>query len=199
MKTQHAPTQARPPALLLIAACLLSASAFAPTRAQAQAIKPGLWEIKMNPQLSPERQAAMAQAQQQLAQMPADQRKMMEEMMAKAGVNANLATGAVTLKVCITADQAALNELPVHSQGQGSCKHQIQRKGAHILNQFSCSDPEVSGQGTTTLTSPEAYTSTLNTVSKNKSSGKNETLVVNGSGRWLGAGCGSIAPMKTPK
>lgn len=199
MKTQHAPTQARPPALLLIAACLLSASAFAPTRAQAQAIKPGLWEIKMNPQLSPERQAAMAQAQQQLAQMPADQRKMMEEMMAKAGVNANLATGAVTLKVCITADQAALNELPVHSQGQGSCKHQVQRKGAQILNQFSCSDPEVSGQGTTTLTSPEGYTSTLNTVSKNKSSGKNETLVVNGSGRWLGADCGSIAPMKTPK
>lgn len=196
-KTRLASTPARPSAWLLITALLASAGATAP--AWAQAIKPGLWEIQMNPQLSPERQAAMAQAQQQLAQMPAEQRKRMEEMMAKAGVNANLATGAVALKVCITADQAALNELPVHSQGQGSCKHQVQRKGAQILNQFSCSDPEVSGQGTTTLTSPEAYTSTLSTVSKNKSSGKSETLVVNGSGRWLSADCGGIAPMKTQK
>ena len=77
MKTRTSPQ-------LLCAALLLAGSALA----QAQSIKPGLWEVKMQPQLSPERQAAMAQAQQQLAQMPAEQRKMMEEMMAKSGVNA---------------------------------------------------------------------------------------------------------------
>jgi len=173
------------------AALLLAGSALA----QAQNIKPGLWEIKMNPQLSPERQAAMAQAQQQLAQMPAEQRKRMEEMMAKAGVNANLATGAVTLKVCITAEQAALNQLPVSSQG--NCKHQVERKGAQILNRFSCSDPDISGEGTTTLSSAEAYNSSMSSTAR--VGGKSETMSVQSQGRWLGADCGGIAPMKTPK
>ncbi|MCV2362702.1 DUF3617 domain-containing protein [Paucibacter sp. DJ1R-11] len=176
---------------LLCAALLLAGSALA----QAQAIKPGLWEIKMNPQLSPERQAAMAQAQQQLAQMPAEQRKMMEEMMAKAGVNANLATGAVTLKVCITPEQAALNQLPVSSQG--NCKHQLERKGAQILNRFSCSEPELSGEGTTTLSSAEAYSSNMNSTTR--VGGKTETMSVQSQGRWLSGDCGGIAPMKTSK
>lgn len=185
------PSKTRTALQMLGAALLLTGSALA----QAQNIKPGLWEIKMNPQLSPERQAAMAQAQQQLAQMPAEQRKMMEEMMAKAGVSANLATGAMTIKVCITPEQAALNQLPVSSQG--SCKHQVERKGAQILNRFSCSDPDISGEGTSTLSSAEAYSSSMSSTAR--VGGKSETTTVQSQGRWQGADCGGIAPMKTPK
>jgi len=185
------PLKTRTSPQLLCAALLLAGSALA----QAQNIKPGLWEVKMQPQLSPERQAMLAKAQQQLAQMPTEQRQMMEEMMAKSGVKANMASGEVTLKVCITPEQAALNQLP--ESNPGNCKHQLERKGAQILNRFSCIEPELSGEGTTTLSSPEAYRSTMSTVSR--AGGKSETISVQSQGRWLSGDCGGIAPMKTSK
>ena len=95
-------------------------------------------------------------------------------MMAKSGVKANMASGEVTLKVCITPEQAALNQLP--ESNPGNCKHQLERKGAQILNRFSCIEPELSGEGTTTLSSPEAYRSTMSTVSR--AGGKSETISV---------------------
>eukprot|EP01034_Spumella_vulgaris_P000504 gene504-674_t len=67
---------------LLATACGLAA---------AQNIKPGLWEISSKMGGNPEMDQAMAQMQQQMAAMPPEQRKMMQDMMAKQGVN--MATG----------------------------------------------------------------------------------------------------------
>ena len=61
-------------------ACGLLAAACLP--ASAQSMKPGLWEIH-NKMQGGEMDAAMAQMQQQLAQMSPAERKQMEAMMGK--------------------------------------------------------------------------------------------------------------------
>ena len=67
---------------VLAAALVLAASA-----ASAQSLKPGLWEIshKMQTSGNAKGQDAMAQMNQQMATMPPEQRKKIEEMMAKDG------------------------------------------------------------------------------------------------------------------
>ena len=178
------------PSFLLASALLLGAQA-----AQAQNIKPGLWENKMQTQLSPERQAMMAEAQKQMNAMPAEQRKMIQDMMAKQGISADTSSGMVTMKVCITPEQAALNELPVDDKGK--CKYQIQRNGKQIQSQFNCSDPQIVGEGTATINSAESYSSTMRATTQ--LNGKSEVMSMTGQGRWLGSDCGGIAPMKSSK
>lgn len=190
IRAQQQPLRQTPAAAALMLLLMLAAS----PATQAQTIKPGLWEIQMQPQLSPERQAAMAQAQKQMAGMPAEQRKMMEDMMAKNGIRANLATGAVTMKVCITPEQAAANELPVDEKGK--CSHQVQRSGKQIQTRFNCSEPPMQGESTTTLNSAESYSTQMSMVSQAK--GKSETMSMSGSGQWLGSQCGNVAPLQAP-
>ncbi len=175
----------------LLAAVLVLAT----QTAQAQNIKPGLWENQMQPQLSPERQAMMAEAQKQMSAMSAEQRKMIQDMMAKNGINADIGAGVVTLKVCISPEQAALNELPIDSKGK--CRHQTQRSGKQIQTQFTCSEPQISGESTATILSPESYSST--TRATTQVNGKGETMSLTGHGRWLGSDCGGIAPMRASK
>lgn len=53
----------------------------------AQSLKPGLWEINNKMQSSSGQvEKAMAEAQKQMAAMPPEQRKLMQDMMAKQGV-----------------------------------------------------------------------------------------------------------------
>ena len=67
--------------VLAIAATAITATA------SAQELKPGLWEVTSTmTSASGELEKANAQMQKELAGMPAEQRKMMEDMMAKQGV-----------------------------------------------------------------------------------------------------------------
>ena len=52
----------------------------------AQTMKPGLWEANNKIGGSPENEQAMARMQQQMAALPPEQRKAMEDMLAKQGV-----------------------------------------------------------------------------------------------------------------
>ena len=66
-----------------LAAALLACSC----AAGAQNLKPGLWEVTHKMQSSSgQMEQGMSQMEQQLAGMPPEQRKMVEEMMAKQGV-----------------------------------------------------------------------------------------------------------------
>jgi hypothetical protein len=69
------------PVLVVLAACSFAATA------SAQSLKAGLWEVssKMT-SASGELEKATAEMQAQMASMPPEQRKMMDEMMAKQGV-----------------------------------------------------------------------------------------------------------------
>lgn len=177
---------------------LLVALAALPLALQAQTIKPGLWELKQQAQLDPQRQAQLEQAQKQLAGLPAEQRKMMEQMMASRGVSMDLGQGgAITLKSCVTREQVERNLVPGGDKDKGNCKHDIQRSGNQITSRFRCTDPASDGETTATLMGEDRYST--QTVVRTKANGKTETIRSSGEARWLGADCGSLAPRPAAK
>jgi hypothetical protein len=96
-----------------LAALLLVASV---ASANAQTIKPGLWEFATQMRGGSGQMAdAMAQAQKQLENMPPEQRKMIQDMMAKQGVQIGASDGGgVTVKVCMTQEMVDRNEVSSH-------------------------------------------------------------------------------------
>jgi hypothetical protein len=178
---------------LLAAAVALSAGA-----AMAQNMKPGLWEISHKMQTgSGEMEQKMAMAQQQMANLPPDQRKMMEEMMAQRGVKmgAGGPGGGMTIQMCMTREMAERNEVPAQ---RGECKTTMQpRTGNTQKMSFVCANPPSSGEGQITYASPEAYS--MKMLVNTTVQGKPEKMSMEGSGKWLGADCGSVKPPVTPK
>lgn len=164
--------------------------------AHAQAIKPGLWEMTSQMQGNSEAAQAMASMQKELAQMPPAQRKMMEDMMAKQGMQLGSAPGGgMAVKICMTQEMIDRNE--VTSQ-QGDCQHTSSpRVGNSMKFAFTCTKPPSSGEGQVTFTSPEAYTTWVAVTSTAR--GKPEKMEMNTSGRWLGKDCGSVKPIAMPK
>ncbi|OOG45128.1 DUF3617 domain-containing protein [Polaromonas sp. A23] len=162
----------------------------------AQTLKPGLWEINNKMQSgSGQVEKAMADMQKQMASMPPDQRKMMQDMMAKQGMSMAPGAGGMVVKVCMTKESIERNELP--SQ-QGDCKTTTTpRMGNTMKMSFVCTQPPSSGEGQVTFVSPEAYT--MKMAMKTSVQGKPETMTMDGGGKWLSADCGNIKPMAVPK
>jgi hypothetical protein len=163
--------------------------------ATAQSMKPGLWEVsnKMTGG-SGEAGKTLTEAQKQLAAMPADQRKMMEDMMAQQGVGMG-AGGAMATKVCMTREMVERNEVATQ---QGDCKQTSSpRSGNSMKFSFVCTRPPSSGDGQITFVSPEAYTMkmTLTTTAN----GKAERMNMDASARFVSAECGNIKPLALPK
>lgn len=159
----------------------------------AQTIKPGLWEFKQTPQLDPARKAQMEQAQKAMESMPPERRAMIEQMMAKQGVNVSMAGGVVTVKTCITKEQAERNFAPVGTQGK--CTQESKRSGNVIQTHFVCTEPASEGDATVTLLGNEGFTNDVTVRTQRQ--GKTETTKVSGEGRWLGADCGTVQPIKS--
>ena len=177
------------PALLAISVLALEA--------HAQTMKPGLWEMTSKVQGgSGEMEKAMADAQKQMASMTPEQRKMMQDMMAKQGVSMGTnAAGAMAIKLCMTKEMVDSNDIV---QQEGDCKTtNSPRAGNTMKVSFVCTRPPSSGEGQITFTSPEAYSSkmTVNTTS----GGKTEKMTMEGQGKWLSAECGAVKPMARPK
>lgn len=173
------------------AAYLLLAGLLAtPTAVLAQQkLQPGLWEMSMTTQ-SAALNEAMARAQQQLAAMPPERRKQMQAMMAQQGVSMGGGAGQpMTVKVCITPEQAARDEMPAQ---EGRCKQtRTERSGNTLRYAFSCDDGST-GEGEFTLTSPKAHSGTM--VVNAVRGGKTERVKMQQSGRWLAADCGAVKP-----
>lgn len=176
-------------AAAVLAACSLGASA--------QSIKPGLWEINNKMGGSPEMDKAMAQMQQQLASMPPEQRKMMQDMMAKQGVNMGAAAGGgMSVKVCITKEMAESNQMP--QQQQGDCKTTLgARTGNTQKMSYVCTQPPSNGEGEITYNGPESYAMKMKTNTTVR--GKPQTMTMEGNGKWQSADCGAIKPIAVPK
>ncbi len=163
----------------------------------AQTMKPGLWEITSQVQGGSGASAnAMAEVQKQLANLPPDQRKMMQDMMAKQGVQMGTApSGGMAVKLCMTQEMVDRNEVATQ---QGDCTQTTApRVGNTMQFSFVCTKPPGSGEGQITFASPEAYTMKMVVTSTAK--GKAETMDMQGSGRWLTKDCGNIKPLVMPK
>lgn len=142
--------------------------------AQAQSIKPGLWEATTQMQSgSGEMEKAMAQAQAQMAALPPEQRKMMEDMMAKQGVSMGKG-GANTARYCLSREMVESNNV---TQQQGNCKTTASsRTGNTMKTAFTCTNPTSSGEGTVTFLGADAYNSKMNI--KTVQNGKTETMSI---------------------
>jgi hypothetical protein len=177
-------------AALLGAACCLT------TAAQAQKLAPGLWENSstMHMQAADGKTSdAMAKMQQQMVAMPPEQRKMVEEMMAKQGVG--MGTKPNTVRVCISPEQASRGEVP---QDDSRCKRDmLERTGNTLRFKFSCEGPPSStGEGSYTFVNDKSYTGTMKvTTSGGKGGGQGGgTMDMQSSGRWVSADCGTLKP-----
>jgi hypothetical protein len=175
--------------------CALFAAAAAgalPAAAQTATLKPGLWELTNRvATASPETMAAMAAAQQQMANMPPEQRQMMEQMMARHGVTMNLAEGGgVKLTYCLTKEMAEKQELPSGQPGQCTTTRTPVPGGMNVS--FNCSKPPSSGNGQVIFNGNTGYSMKMNVNST--AAGKPQNMLVEGTGRWLSADCGAAKP-----
>jgi Protein of unknown function (DUF3617) len=162
--------------------------------AQAQTkLTPGLWEHQAKMKTgSGQMEAAMAQMQKQLAAMPPDKRKQVEEMMSRQGMGMPTAPGqAVPVKVCITPEQAALDET---STQDSDCKTTSRsRSGNTIKLTFECTGPRKgAGEGEYTLISSKEHKGRSKITSS--SGNRQDTIEIEHHARWLAADCGGVKP-----
>ena len=156
-------------------------------------IRPGLWEhtFTINTQ-SGEMEEARRQMQEQLAALPSDQRKMMEQMMAAQGMAVGPRENAV--KVCITKEDAERYYLPQKEK----CRQKVvERTGNSLRIRFECpGDPPTSGESEITLLGPDAYQG--RTTIDTRVNGKPERIEMNQAGKWLAEDCGDVKPYRRP-
>jgi hypothetical protein len=140
---------------------------------------------------------AAAQMQQQMAGMSPAQRKQMEAMLAKQGMGMGMPAqgsgGGMAMKVCITPEMAAKQEMPM--QGDGECTSTVTSRSAQALKMnFVCKKPPSSGEGTYTFSGDTAYT--MKMVINTTHQGKPHAMTMDGQGKWLAADCGKVKPAK---
>ncbi len=179
-----------PTALLALALCLLAGPALAnPT------IAPGLWEQKMTMTSGGEQMnRALAQMQQQLAAMPPQQRRQMEQMLAAQGLSLPNSSGdsGMQMRFCLTPEQAAKQALP---PPDGDCTHRItQRSASSLRMSMECPAKKTRGEGEFRFASPRAYDGRF-TV-QTEQAGQPMSMEMALAARWLGADCGSVKPVE---
>jgi hypothetical protein len=178
-----------------LSALLLGAALALPVAAQS--IKPGLWETTT--QLSSgngRMQAALAEMQKQLAAMSPEQRQMMEQMMAKQGVQLSAAgDGAMRVRMCITREMAERAELPI--QQHGDCtQRRSPISGGMMTMSFSCQNPRVDGEGEVAFSGNTSYHAKMKVTTY--AGNQPDTTTSELTGKWLAADCGNIQPLKMP-
>lgn len=164
-----------------------------PLLAAAQGVKPGLWEVTQKVGGNPKADAAMAQMQQQMAAMSPEQRKMMQDMLAKQGMSmpGAAAGGGLSTRHCLTPEMAARNEPPPTTDGKCTTKV-TSRSATEMKMTFQCTEPPSSGDSTIRFQGDGAYTSVTNVTTQ--VAGRPERATIEGSARWVSANCGAVKP-----
>lgn len=188
-----------PTPLLALAVVTLS---LAGSAAQAQMIKPGLWETtsKMK-SANGEMASAMAMMQKQMANMSPEQRKAMEAMMAKHGGGFTMPTvtddGGIVTKVCMTKEMIDKSQLLSQQTQRGNCTQKTSPMVGGVINTtFSCTNPPAKGEARFVIKNDTAYSMSMNSTAT--VNGKPESMAVDASGKWLGADCGNVKPYTMP-
>jgi hypothetical protein len=171
--------------LPMLALALAGASA-----AHAQRIAPGLWEQSTHMKSgSGQMEGAMAQMQREMAQMPPEQRKQMQDMMARQGMG--MSGQANTMRVCISKEQAERQELGKPEPG---CTYDaVQRSGNTVKMKFNCPG-KGSGDAEYTMAGDKSYRG--RSVVTTTVDGKPERMEMTMSAKWLSADCGNVKPLQ---
>lgn len=169
-------------ALFLPLACLACLGA-ASVAAADMRLKPGLWEMTM--------QNAQDGATQQMPKLTPQQQAQMEKM----GIKMQSGGSSMAIQTCLTKEQVERNEPPKpRDDARQKCEQtEFKRSGNTVNWKMACTgERPMSGSGSMTMKSPEAYTSTMNIISKDPQRGT-VTMSNNTQGRWLGPDCPAAA------
>jgi len=161
--------------------------------AQNTKMRPGLWEVQAHVKSSSgQMEAALAQMQEQLAGMPPEQRRQMQEMMAARGINPSNA--GQSARICMTQKDVDMDRV----QSREGCTYKNSRSGANTLHiNFQCkgvdNEAPSSGEGTITFDGPTMYSGQFKV--KTTRDGKPEEMTIKQQGKWQSAHCGSVKPI----
>ena len=148
-------------------------------------IRPGLWEFRST-HLSmgglPDMSAQMGQLQQQLKNLPADTRRMIEQQMTQRGVSLGRDG---TVRSCITPEQARHDNI-FSGKVEGNCTlSQVVKTANTVSGRLHCTDPNASGDFHARIDSPERFISRVDMKSARGD------LEIETDARWVSAQCGA--------
>ena len=176
-------------------------------------MKPGLWEHAFKfdkgsfgaiSGVQPEQMSqAMEEMKKQMANLPPEQRKMMEDMMAKQGIKVtdqgidmaaqgvSISKDGTTVKACVTQEEIDRGEMP---QAGENCEQKItQVSPKHFKATYVCKgDNPMQGEGEIIFQSDKAYSGKMKMITQ--INGKPETIQGTQAGKWLSSACGLIKP-----
>lgn len=173
-------------------------------------MKPGLWEHRIKlvggndlAAQTKQMQQAMEEVKKQMAGLPPEQRKMMEDMMAQQGMKfsdqgvslqdnkVQISKDGTVVKQCIT--QAQIDKGYVPDTGD-SCKPTItQLSKTKFKTTYTCTGQHnATGEGEIEFTSPTRYQGTAYFITQ--SNGTSQRYETEQSGSWLSSDCGTIKP-----
>ncbi|MES2740251.1 MAG: DUF3617 domain-containing protein [Pseudomonadota bacterium] len=151
-------------------------------------MKPGLWEINNKMKAAdPQTDQMLAAVLQQLGNMPAEQRKQVEEMAKQNGMSMPKVgpDGGLGITACVTPEMAARKEIPTGQQGD--CTSNNVPVAGGMTMSFRCTNPPSSGEGKLSFINDSAFTMKMNVTSSAR--GKPEQMTVDTTGKWLSATC----------
>lgn len=166
---------------------LIFSLACIPMLASAAPILPGLWEVSTsNMQVDGQAMPGMDVMLEKLKSLPPEQRQMMEQVLAKQGVQ----LGSNGVQVCMSEAQVNSEEIPLQDP-QSGCTQQVTERSDSVWK-FSFNCPQAKGQGETRFISQKEFTSNLASTFNSPSGEQKGTMQTNA--RWLSADCGSLKP-----
>lgn len=165
-----------------VLALILSGS-FALT-AHAQNIEPGLWEMTSSNAIAGQN---LPDVQALMANIPAEQRAMMEQMLSDRGISLGQNGG---VRVCLTEQQIAQNNIPLNDSQSGCQQTVTERSDTHWKFNFSC--PEGKGEGVVQFVSSKEFTTEVQGQFKYDGMTQNGTMKTRG--KWVQSSCGNVKP-----
>lgn len=164
----------------------LGAACLGTPLAQAQALRPGLWEfegqhsqLRQSSGQTVDMQKINQQLESQLRGMDPSVRRMLEENLRSAGVVVDKGR---SQRLCVQPDQAQLARLA--ERQQEGCTFTLQERGADFVRgQLQCTDPPGQGSYVSSVITPERLS---NRTELKTPQGQ---LVITASAQWIGADC----------
>jgi len=173
---------------------LLAIAAATTVGAQAQTItkrKPGLWEVQTTTSI-----ANMPNMQELLANVPPEQRAMMEKMMKDQGVGMGAKPN--SFRFCMTKEQAERTEMAVNPDPETQCSNKMTPvSSSEAKFSFNCKRKDGStmqGEGRAHGLTAEGYAMDMKMKMQQPGQGPTE-MQMSQKARWVGADCGGLKPM----
>lgn len=172
--------------MIRFARLTLAAWVAASLPAQAAQLLPGLWEFTSEELVVDGIQMpGMSEMLAQMKELPPDQRKMMESMLAEQGVE--LSSGSI--RICLSEAQVESRKLPF--QDEPGCTQEVLEQTDSLWRfRFEC--PDASGHGETKVINEREVASTIETT---YTTGEQQgTSRMQSRGQWVGEDCGPLQP-----